>query len=211
MEKVKKAKSGIFIILLLLVIAEVFLSRQYDIKVAHLFQIERNNYNSTNLKWSDKLNLKQSLNACASYSSMAYIYSETGNVVDPEMINKEITGKLDDNTTYPWGITRYLKRYNISSNIYWHGLMSDISREKWIKTKISNNKPVIIMTGNNEYRHFITILGFRNNTFNIYNSLLDTDKNGDEPGNISIHKNEVLRKWKKAKFKGIPVNIAISI
>ncbi len=165
---------------------------------------------SKQLNWQAELNKKQSYNSCASYSTMAYLFAKKGMIADPELINKNISGKMSNNYTYPWGITRYLGKNKIKAKIYYHGLLSDKNRLAWIETKINQDRPVIILIGDRTYLHYITVLGYQDKTFQIYDSMEDGDQNGELAGNKTISKNELLKKWKSAVFKRFPINVAIS-
>lgn len=208
---VKRSLYALLFSTLILTIIGVYISNRFHLELAHILQIERIGLNEKRLSWDNKLNKTQGYNQCASYSSMAYIYSKSGDYINPKKIDRTIPGKLGDNTTYPWGIVKYLNKYNIDTKIYWHGLMTESDRENWIKSKVSMDEPVIIMTGTSEYLHFITVLGFENNTFHIYDSLNVEDLNGNSPGNIDIKAEELMLSWKSGRYMGIPVNFSITI
>lgn len=162
------------------------------------------------LKWSSSLNKKQSYNSCASYSSMAFQYVVSDTVFDPEFINSAITGKMRNNSTYPWGVTTYLKKQGINTKIFWFGLFGYNSRANWIKHRIETGVPVILIVGNRKYLHYIAILGYSKTCFYIYDPALAIDENGDQVGNISKSIDEVLVWWKSAFFKVSHINLAIS-
>lgn len=203
------AALGIFI--LILIIGIVFLNNKLYLNVGTIFQVQSNILSKNSLKWDNNLNLLQTHNSCGSYSSMAFIYTQTGKLVDPEFINKNITGKMENNYTYPWGIVDYLYKHGISSRIYWHGLMPDSEKLKWIKTKIYNGAPVIVVTGTDTYLHYISILGYDTDNFYIYDSVNTTDDNGSISGNMTISQEELLEMWGKANYRKIPFNLAVSI
>jgi hypothetical protein len=162
------------------------------------------------LKWSSSLNKKQSYNSCASYSSMAFLYVVSDTVFDPEFINSNITGKMKNNYTLPWGVTSFLKKQGIKAKINWFGLFDNNSRTRWIKRRIEKGVPVILIVGNKNYLHYITVLGYSESCFYIYDPGLALDKNGDLAGNISKPIGEVLDWWESAFFKIFHLNLAIS-
>jgi hypothetical protein len=162
------------------------------------------------LTWAQSLNKKQSYNSCASYSSMAFLYVVSDTIFDPEFINSTITGKMRNNYTYPWGVTTFLKKQGISSNIFWFGAFDSNFKVNWIKQRIEKGTPVILIVGNRKYLHYITVLGFSETNFFIYDPNLSLDKNGDQVGNLSMPIEYVLTWWNKAFFKIFRLNIAIS-
>ncbi len=167
---------------------------------------------SKQLSWENELNKKQSHNSCASYSTMAYIFEKNQEIVNPETINKNITGKLRNNSTYPWGIVNYLKKQNINTKIYYHGFLSNKSKIQRIEERINHWLPVILLiwVWKKDYLHYITVVWYQKDSFQIYNSLNSTDKNGNLAGNETIQKNELLKKWESAKYKKIQLDLAIS-
>lgn len=207
----RRSKAGLGIFILLLTIGCIFITNKLHIKPATFFQVKSAILSKNSIKWDDRLNLLQTRNACASYSSMAFIYSQTGELVDPEFINKNITGKMKNNYTYPWGIVNYLYKHDIRTSIYWHGLMPDSEKIRWIKTKIYAGAPVIVITATDTYLHYISVLGYDPDNFYIYDSVNTTDDNGELSGNRTVSSSELLRMWEKAKYKSIPFNMAVTI
>lgn len=164
------------------------------------------------LPWGEALNKQQSHNSCASYASMAYIFTKKNTIQDPETINKNISGKMKNNYTYPWGIVKYLQKHNLPVKIYYHGLSSDQNRKNWIKTKINKGIPVIILVWiwKKSYLHYITIVWYNENSFQVYDSLSKIDNNWSLAGNETRTEETLLKKWKAAKFKRIHLNLAIT-
>jgi hypothetical protein len=162
------------------------------------------------LKWTPSLNKKQSFNSCASYSTMAFLYVVSDTIFDPEFINSTITGKMRNNYTYPWGVTSFLKKQGISSNIFWFGVFNSSVRVNWIKQRIVKGDPVILIVGNRKYLHYITVLGYSDTFFFVYDPNLNGDKNGDQVGNITMPVEDVITWWNSAFFKILRLNLAIS-
>ncbi len=162
------------------------------------------------LNWRNDLNQTQTGNTCGAHSVMAVMFSLNGIIENPYTIYDSIGEKLGNGYIYPWGLTQYLKKVNIQSRIYYLGFLSFNNRDKWIKQKINNKQPVIIIVGNRKYLHYITLLGYNDNKYYIYDSLLEGDMNADDPGNITVNSKEVLGRMNSAIFKGIALNMAIS-
>ena len=166
--------------------------------------------NSKMLPWDNSLNIEQSDNACGPYSTMAYAYSMAGLKLEPEKINREISGRFGDNLTYPWGVTEYLHKSNLETHIYFLGLLSKKQKLAWIKEKIESGSPVIVIVGNSEYSHYLTILGYKDDELYKYDSALSKDENGEELGNSTENYESLLGKVESVRFAGVPINLAIS-
>ena len=197
------------VLMLALIITFVFLSTKLTLPSFS----DRNETVLTDvtLKWSSSLNKRQSHNSCAAYSTMAFLYVASDSIFDPERINSEMTGRLTNKTTYPWGITSYLKSQGIKSKIYWFGLLNDATRIKWIKQMVYRNAPVILEVGSRKYLHYVTILGYSKSDFYIYDSSFPYfDYNRNLPGNKTETIDNILIWWKSASFKLVRINLAIS-
>ncbi len=75
----------IFILLFISVVLWIFYKNDIHI----VFSVDKVEKAESVLQWDDKLNLKQSLNACGSYSTMAYLFASKGESYDPEKIKIE--------------------------------------------------------------------------------------------------------------------------
>lgn len=162
------------------------------------------------LPWDNSLNIEQSDNACGPYSTMAYAYSKAGLKLEPEKINREISGRFEDNSTYPWGVTEYLHKNKLETHIYFLGLLSKKQKLAWIKEKIESGSPVIVIVGNSEYSHYLTILGYKDDELYKYDSALSKDENGEELGNSTENYEGLLAMVESVRFEGFPINLAIS-
>jgi len=197
------------VLMLALIITFVFLSTKLTLPSFS----DRNETVLTDvtLKWSSSLNKRQSHNSCAAYSTMAFLYVALDSIFDPERINSDMTSRMRNEYTYPWGVTSFLKSQGIKSKIYWFGLLDDASRIKWIKQMVSRNAPVILIVGNRDYLHYVTILGYSESDFYIYDSNIPYfDLNGDLPGNKAVSYDNIMIWWKSALFTLFRINLAIS-
>ncbi len=87
------------------------------------------------------------------------------------------------------------------------------SREKgdWIKGKIIQGNPVMAAVGPDAPGHYVTVLGFKNNTAFIYDSNLSEDTNNNQPGNYSADISEIAKGIESLRIHDLlPINIAIS-
>jgi predicted double-glycine peptidase len=162
------------------------------------------------IEWNNSLNLKQSYNTCGAYSAMAYIYSKSKLIRNPEEINKQITEKYGDNYIFPWGIINYCRKQGVEARIYWFEFQTNKQKAKWIEQQISRNEPVIVIVGRRNNLHYITILGYNQYNFMMYDSNKDRDENGNLTGNYTIPKKELISWWNSARFYGFPILGCIS-
>jgi len=118
--------------------------------------------------------------------------------------------KLNNGYVLPFEMVKYLTNNGITTKIKIFWLFSDNQKKQWIKHEIEKNKPVIIIVGNKNYLHYITVIGYDENTFSVYDSGIPKDNNGNNPGTIDISTNELIDKMNSAVFKGIHIEAMIS-
>lgn len=163
---------------------------------------------------NDIIQIRQGLNQCGPASAMAIINAYTDEIIPLERINNDMGNRLGNNMTYPWGITNYLESQGIKSKYKILKLKTDKSKLEYLKKKLLENKPIIMLNDMDGILHYFTLLGFNeNNDFYIYDSMQPLDKsstnrrtidsNGSKPGNITIDKETLFKRWKDAKYKFI--------
>lgn len=208
---IRKMIGTIFVLLIaifILSVVSIFLLKNRDIHV--VFSSPYNDKNQSILNWDNELNLQQSHNACGPYSTMAYAFLNSGIKIDPEKINREIGGRHGDGLTYPWGITTYLNQHGNEARSFYLGFLSKNEKINWIKNKILEGRPVIVLVGTLEWGHYITILGYKDDVFFKYDSYLSEDLNGEEIGNASVYMKDVIAEMEGMRFRGIAPNLVIS-
>jgi len=161
------------------------------------------------LPWSPVLNLKQTGSDCGSYSTMAFLYAVKQEVIDPKTINAKISAKTKEGTQ-PWGITSYLLGHGVVAKAYWLGFREDKFRLNWIKEKIANGFPVILLVGDGQGLHYITILGYSDTHFYIFDSNADGVAANQTAGNVTMPYDKLLDWWKSAAYRSIRTYLAIS-
>lgn len=207
--KVTKLLVGIFFIAVIcLSITTTWFFYTKDIRILFNSAVPIEPHN--NLKWDNALNLEQTYNACGPYATMAYAFAKSGIKIDPEKINSEISGRHGDGLTFPWGISAYLSQRNIEAHIYYLGFLSKQQKLEWIKGKIDIGHPVIEMIGTDEWAHYITILGYKDNILYKYDSYFSSDQNGGDIGNSSADADYIINLSETLTFHGLPTNLAIS-
>lgn len=169
---------------------------------------------SCEIKINPTIQVRQGLNQCGPASAMTIINAYTEKVISLDTVNKEMGSRLGNNMTYPWGITDYLKSYGIRSSYKILKLKSGKSRLKYLKKTLSENKPIIMLNDMDGVLHYFTLLGFNNkDEFYIYDSMqpvvivnnkrMTIDSNGEKPGNLTMDKETLFKRWKGGKFKFI--------
>jgi len=165
---------------------------------------------SAALRWEEGLNLRQSYNSCASYATMAFAFALRGERLDPEAVNASIGGRMANRYTYPWGITSYLGARGIAARSYWLGPLRPEARLGWLRVRLARGEPVVIVVGDRRYLHYVTVLGYSGSRFELYDSMLESDRNGAGPGNLSLGGRELLARWASARFRGLELDLAVA-
>jgi len=187
------------------------LTHNYSFSLPRIEKSNKTKMIENYVRWDSSMNLKQSYNACGSYTAMAFVFVMNNKKLDPKMIEDNIEEKAEGYSVKPWGLNRYLNRQGFKTYIYWFGLRPDKFKIKWIKQKIDLGVPVILMVGSNNRLHYITILGYTKASFFIYDSSLSLDKNSFYIGNNTLSYTRILDWWKNAKRNLFPINIAITM
>ena len=83
---------------------------------------------------------------------------------------------------------------------------------------LSEYKPIIVLVKYGKGQHYMTLLGYDNNSFYVYDSILKTDPNNEEltedlnsdfPGNRNITYDSFLKIWDNGGMYGFYRNYAI--
>ena len=172
---------------------------------------------SAALAWDETLELRQSYNACASYSTMAFAYATRGERLDPEAIKRSIRGKMANGYVYPWGITSYLRLRGLRPATWWLRFLSPRERADWVRSAVAGGRPVVLIVGNRKYLHYVTVLGYSGKVFDLYDSDFvgngaagnGAAGNGARPGNRAMGETALLDWWWGARFKGLRLDAAI--
>jgi hypothetical protein len=162
------------------------------------------------LAWDESMNKHQKGNTCAAFSISAYEFSHDGIIEDPYKIYNNISNKMKNGYVFPWDIVNYLAKKKIDTRIYWFVCASDETYSNWIKKEIDNGNPVIVIEDNKGVLHYFTVLGFKDDTFNVFDSTFNVQDNGMIEGNGYMSKDELLQNMRRAKFSGINIRMGIS-
>jgi len=165
--------------------------------------------NSNYLSWNNELNLKQKGNTCGAHATMALLYLYGKGKKDPYQIYESFK-KINNGYVLPFEVVKYLGNNGIRTTIKLFWLFNNDQKKKWIKSEIEKGKPVIIIVGSKNYLHYITVIGYNEEVFSVYDSGIPKDFNGDIPGTIDINANELINNFNSAEFEGIHINAMIS-
>lgn len=167
-------------------------------------------FTRSELAWIPELNQFQKGSTCGAHSIMVITYFANGVLMDPYIINNSISKRSISGGISPWSLNSYLIRQKIQSNLSFLSLLSNTRKIEWLKGNIVKGKPVIITTNNLTNMHFITVVGYQNNLFFLYDSQNSSDGNGLMAGNTTVTDEGLIDSWNKAKIGKHSINIAIS-
>jgi hypothetical protein len=161
---------------------------------------------------------RQSLNNCGSYSVSGVLNVFDDKLVDPEKIAASIGFKLQDRFTLPIGLENYLKDQNMKVEISNAVALNENEKVGYLKSQLSKGKAGILLVkipySPWYYLHYITVLGYDETDFFVYDSLAPrdgdskytVDLNGDKPGNKSILNSKLIEIWDAGNILNYPKN-----
>lgn len=138
----------------------------------------------------------QGYNQCSGYSS-AYVLRSLGEEADGLGLYKEIDGKNKDGTVPPKNLVKFLNKKGYSAK-YVRGNM------RYLKHEISKGTPVIAyvkVSPENEYTHYLPIVGYDDENFYTADSLLYKKNSDDENYNRVILKSDFEQMWDAEFFR----------
>ncbi len=167
---------------------------------------------SSVIEYLPQYNYRQTINDCAPFNAAAVVRALTKESVDSAEYAKNISWRLPNKYTLPWGLEKQLKENNIVIDVPNLGLATDEERVLFLKEKLSQKEPIIILGKTGSYQHYITIFGFDSSQdiFYVYDSMYDKesdgmtkDVNGDAPGNRNLTTEELLSFWRGGGMFGL--------
>jgi len=170
------------------------------------------------INFSKENNLRQSYNDCAIFSIKAVIKILNKKDQKIENIKDEIKERLPNNYTLPWGIENYLKKNKIKINVINFSILNDNQKTLKLREILFKKRPIILLIGIGKYQHYITLLGYNDKYFFIYDSIYKTDVNDKKytvddnskmPGNRNILYNELMKLWNNGGMYGLYKNYGI--
>jgi hypothetical protein len=174
--------------------------------------------NTYSLSFNPLNHFRQSLNNCGSYSVAGVLNVFSDNLVEPEKIANSIGFKIQDRLTFPIGIENYLKDRNMQIETPNAISLNESEKINFLKSQLSSGKAGILLVKIPQsdwyYLHYITILGYDESNFYVYDSLAPRDgdskytidQNGLKPGNKSIPSKELIQIWDAGNILNYPKN-----
>jgi len=204
------SKSRVRIFLVILSIALVFCV--IFLRAIPSFGIKFNKDNTlmNYLEISNEIYYRQTLNNCAPYAVMGVINILTGEIKDPETLAKETRWRIIKNLTFPQGLIDLLHKYNIKTKEYSLKIYSSNEKVLWLKSKIDNGNPVILLVKVKNIQHYFTVIGYDENGFMLYDSLQEKQNENTRKtiidkkeymGNRYYTNNEIINLWNNGGYK----------
>jgi hypothetical protein len=194
----------IFIIVIVVTISFLRIIPSIGIK------IDENNLQMNYLNISNKIFYRQTLNNCAPYAVMGVINIVTGETKNPETLAKETNWRIIKNLTFPQGVIDLLHKYKIRTREYSLKLYADNEKVMWLKNQIDNGTPIILLVKVKNIQHYLTIIGYDENGFMLYDSLQEKENNDSRKtiidkkeyaGNRYYGYTEIIELWNNGGYK----------
>ncbi len=151
-------------------------------------------------------NLSQSYNDCGPYNCAIVVHVLTGRDIVIDDFVKQMGWRLPNKVTLPWGLERLLGRYGIKTEVPFLLFFSREHRLDYLKAQLSRGWPVILLGLKQGIGHYLTLLGYGDNGFYVYDSWYSRnpllpgahtyDDNGALPGNLTMSEDEIISFWK---------------
>lgn len=163
------------------------------------------------IPYSSSLNFRQGYNDCGPFSAKAMINAVRGQNIPVKELKSKMKWRLKNNYSLPPGLEGLLKKYSIKIKTIKLGRLSDEQKIVELKRELCAGKPIILLIGVGKYQHYITLLGYDQKGFIIYDSLLKAspqnkiytvDLNGALPGNNRLGYKELLNSWSMGGMYG---------
>jgi hypothetical protein len=191
---------GTILILLTVVVAAVSIAITNTIKVdPRLIQP------SASLPFASRYNLLQTYNDCGPYSCAIVVHVLTQTDVDINEFVRNMEWRLPNKISLPWGLEKLLLHYGVKAEIPLLIFFSRKERIKYLKAQLSSGKPIILLGLKNGMGHYLTLLGYEDDEFYVYDSWhtknplkpgsYTYDDNGILPGNLTLSEEKLLSFW----------------
>jgi len=166
------------------------------------------------IEYPTEFNYKQTKNDCGPFSVAAAVRALTGKNVSSASFAQEVSWRLPNNYTLPWGLESLLKAHSISIKKPNFKFLMDNEKIMLIQQYLSYGLPIIILGQRDNYEHYITIVGFDSNKdqYYVYDSLqssspeqknMTIDENSTLSGNKTLNSQELLDFWRGGGVYGL--------
>lgn len=123
------------------------------------------------LQMNKNLFYRQTVNNCGPYSVMAVINILHTEERDPELLSEKMGWRMYKNLTFPQGVVNLLRDNGIKTKEVVLKSKSDRDKVRWIKQTVSEEKPIIVLIKVHHVLHYVTILGYDEKGFMLYDSM----------------------------------------
>ena len=173
-------------------------------------RIEIANAPSYSLQMRENLFYRQSYNNCGAYSVMAVVNILTADELNPETLASQMKWRIIKNLTFPQGVVSLLQKYNIYTKEYVLWTKGDSKKADFLRSQILHGTPVILLVKAHGVLHYVTVLGFDENGFMLYDSM--QEKSAENPrytirdekasaGNRWISESALIEMWNNGGVK----------
>ena len=159
-----------------------FFGHVYPSKV----ELKECNNKINSLHVDPSLFIPQTFNNCGPYAATAAINILYGELNDPEKLAKETKYRIIRNLTLPQGVVKLLHDHNVKTKQYILKHKNMEEKVIFLKNQIDMGHPVILLLKIGEVLHYVTVLGYNEKGFMIFDSAMAKRK--DDPSRTVIDK-----------------------
>jgi len=159
---------------------------------------------------SENVFFRQTYNNCAPYSVMAVMNILRDEFPDPEKLALETPWRIQRNLTFPQGVISQLIQNQITVKEYTLWLYNNERKVSWLQNQIDLGKPVILLIEIHHIKHYVTVLGYDQDGFMLYDSnqeklesnpRMTIDDNPMKEGNRYYSTQDLLSVWRDGGYK----------
>ncbi len=162
------------------------------------------------LQMNKEIFYRQTLNNCGPYSVMAVMNILRDEEEDPEVLASQMKWRIYKNFTFPQGVVNQLHENGIKTKEYVLKGKSEKEKINWIKETVSQKKPIICLIKVHQVLHYVTVLGYDENGFMLYDSMQEKEPDNQRKtiidkecreGNRYYTYDEFLQLWNGGGYK----------
>ena len=162
------------------------------------------------LQMNKEIFYRQTLNNCGPYSVMAVMNILRDEEEDSELLASQMKCRIYKNLTFPQGVVNQLHENGIKTKEYVLKGKSEKEKINWIKETVAQKKPIICLIKVHHVLHYVTVLGYDENGFMLYDSMQEKDPDNQRKtiidkecseGNRYYTYDEFLQLWNGGGYK----------
>ena len=177
-------------IVFLSVLSVIFLFALFLSFFGHVYpskvELKECNNKINSLHVDPSLFIPQTFNNCGPYAATAAINILYGELNNPETLAKETKYRIIKNLTLPQGVVKLLHDHNVKTKQYILKHKNMEEKVIFLKNQIDMGHPVILLLKIGEVLHYVTVLGYNEKGFMIFDSAMPERK--DNPSRTVIDK-----------------------